>query len=190
MEGVRMIGIPDLDPLKKSCTLTDIGNVVDNTRVKNSLRSRHGCSLVAYSISISIFCLSGQRVTRLFFLNTCYPPGHAEQRRWNVEESRGTPSLVEGSVKQDRRHRTPSFALVLLVMRDQKYLIPVRDAVPSVRASLYIHSIFGQARRSFKRSISFLPVETVSNMVGDLPSSTRVGISNGSLDVDIMRTPR
>jgi len=48
---------------------------------------------------------------------------------------------------------------------------------------LYFHSIFGQARRSFKRSISFLPVEIVNNMVGDLPSSTMVGISNGSLDV-------
>jgi len=126
MEGVRIIGIPNLDPLKKSCTLTDIGNVVDNTRVKDSLRSRHGCSLVAYSISISIFCLPSQWVRRLFFLNTCYPPSHAEQRRWNVEESRGTPSLVEGSGKQARCHRIPSFALGLLVMCDQKYLISVR----------------------------------------------------------------
>jgi len=62
-------------------------------------------------------------------------------------------------------------------------LYRIGDRVPSVRASLYFHSIFGQARRSFRRSISFLPVETVSNMVGGLPSSTMVGISNQSLDV-------
>jgi len=43
-----------------------------------------------------------------------------------VEESRGTPSLVEGSVKQVRRHRIPSFVLGLLVMCDQKYLVSVR----------------------------------------------------------------
>jgi len=69
MEGVRIIGISDLDPLKKSCTLTDIGNVVDNTRVKDSLRSRYGCSLVAYSNSIPIFCLSSQQTShKVIFL--------------------------------------------------------------------------------------------------------------------------
>lgn len=49
-------------------------------------------------------------------------------------------------------------------------------------ASLYFHSMFGQTRRNFRRSMSFLPVETVSNMFGDLPNSTMVGISSGPLN--------
>jgi hypothetical protein len=45
----------NLDSLKKSWTLTDIGSVVNSTLVKKSLRIINGWASVTYSASMLIF---------------------------------------------------------------------------------------------------------------------------------------